>query len=240
MPRLAARPPAARRSPARHPDPAPRSPGDDYGPDGKPTAAVLRAVGDPPQGTPMTDAAFDRLHTEFAVELVDGRLDYLPMPYDLHAAIVHFLTVALIDHLRATHPGAALRGSKIRVRIPEWARSRRDTREPDVVLLLDPDDARRGPEVWTGADLCVEVVSPDDPDRDHDAKRTEYAAAGVSEYWIVDPRERTDADDRGRSVRVLTLEGGAYAERVFGDGEQAASPLLPGLTVGVSECLAGA
>ena len=238
MPLLNPAPPAARR--------VPRAPGvragepTECGPLGKPTLAMLKAVGDPPDGTPMTEAAFDRLLTEFGVELVDGRLDYLPMPYDLHAGIVHFLTLAFVDHLRALDSSAAVRGSKIRIRIPEWARTDRNTREPDLVLLLDPADRRRGEEFWTGADLCVEVVSPDDPDRDHVVKRPEYAAAGIPEYWIVDPRDRTPADDRGRTVRVLTLDGAAYRERVFGEGEAAAGELLPGFAVDVAACLAGA
>ena len=238
MSRLAPPPPAARR--------VPRTPGfravklSECGPLGKPTPAMLRAVDDPPDGTPMTEAAFDRLVTEFGVELVDGRLDYLPMPYDLHAGIVHFLTRVFDHHLLANFPDAVLRGSKIRIRIPEWARTNRQTREPDLVSLLDPRDRRRGREVWTGADLCIEVVSPDHPDRDYVVKRPEYAAAGISEYWIVDPRDRTPEDGRGRSIRVLTLDGDAYRERLYEEGDTAASVLLPGLTVNVTACLAGA
>ena len=239
---LAPAPPAARRPPRGVGRPSAatvggrrlRDPLGEYGPDGKPTAAALRAAGDPPQGAPLTDAAFDRLVTEFAVELVDGRLSYLPMPRDLHGLICNHLFRRLDRLLTTAHPGAVLQTRNVRVRVPGR------TREPDLVVLLDGDDPRRGPEVWTGADLCVEVVSPDDPDRDHDAKRAEYAAAGVPEYWIVDPRDRTAADDRGRSVRVLSLENGTYAEAVYGDGKDTISPLLPGLTFGVTACLAGA
>ena len=237
MPQLAP-PPSARR--------VPRAPGfravklSECGPLGKPTPAMLDAVGDPPDGTRMSEAAFDRLVTEFSVELVDGRLDYLPMPYDLHAGIVHFLTLEFVDYFRGIESMAVVRGSKIRIRIPERARTNRQTREPDLVSLLDPDDRRRGREVWTGADLCIEVVSPDHPDRDYVLKRPEYAAAGISEYWIVDPRDRTSEDGRGRSIRVLTPEDGAYRERLYEDGDTAASVLLPGLTVDVTACLAGA
>ena len=39
-------------------------------------------------------------------------------------------------------------------------------REPDLVVLRDAGDPRRRNDFWTGADLVVEVVSPDDPDRD--------------------------------------------------------------------------
>ena len=216
-------PPAARRRSA------------EGGPLRKPTPAMLRAVDDPADGTPLTEAAFDRLVTEFHAELVDGRLDYLPMPDDLHARIVRHLRWLLENVLRADWPGAALAGQDITVRPPTGR-----GRIPDLVILLNGDDPRRGSARWTGADLCMEVVSPDDPDRDHVVKRAEYAAAGVSEYWIVDPRDRTPEDGRGRSIRVLTLDGGAYRGRVHEEGETARSGLLPGLTADVTACLAGA
>ena len=50
----------------------------------------------------------------------------------------------------------------------------------------------------------VEVVSPDDPGRDLVEKRADYAEAGIAEYWIADPRDQT--------IRVLTLQDGAYVE----------------------------
>ena len=36
-------------------------------------------------------------------------------------------------------------------------------------------------------DLAVEIVSPDSTERDWQTKHAECAAAGVREYWIVDP-----------------------------------------------------
>ena len=183
----------------------------------------------------MTAEQYAARTLEFRAELVDDRLDYLPMPRDLHAAIVQYFNRLLDRYLLANHPDAALRGEHIRVRIRPGR-----AREPDLVALLDGADPRRGPEEWTGADLCVEVVSPDDPDRDYLAKRRDYAAAGVREYWIVDPRDRTPEDPRGRTVRVLTLENGTYRETIYEEGETATSPLLPGLTIDVAPCLAGA
>ena len=218
------RPPAAVRRAARR------------GVRGKPTPAMLAAVGDPPDGTPMAAAVYAARTLEFHAELVDGRLDYLPMARSLHSRIVRFLFRLLDGHLAAQHPAAALDCQHVRLRV-----AARRAREADfTVLLAGEADPRHGLDLWTGADLAVEVVSPDDPDRDYLAKRADYAAAGVTEYWIVDPRERTPEDDRGRSIRVLTLEGGAYRETVYEEGETAAGTLLDGLTVGVSACLAGA
>jgi hypothetical protein len=53
------------------------------------------------------------------------------------------------------------------------------------------------------------VVSPgkENEDRDYRYKRSEYAARGIAEYWIVDPEH-----DR---VTVLVLANGLYGAAVF-------------------------
>jgi Putative restriction endonuclease len=62
--------------------------------------------------------------------------------------------------------------------------------------------------------------------RDLVTKPKEYARAGISEYWIVDPRlER---------ITVLTLKGKRYETAgVYGPGERAPSLLLPEFAVDV-------
>ncbi|MDD9989067.1 MAG: Uma2 family endonuclease [Spirochaetaceae bacterium] len=73
----------------------------------------------------------------------------------------------------------------------------------------------------------VEVVSPDDPDRDLVEKRADYAEAGISEYRIADPRDAT--------ITVLSLRGDTYVEHgSFARGSSAGSPLLEGFSVDVA------
>ena len=106
-------------------------------------------------------------------------------------------------------------------------------REPDLLLLRDRHDPRNRNRFWLGADLVVEVVSPDGEERDWIEKRADYAEGGIPEYWIVDPPEET--------VTVLTLDGEAYVEHgVFGDGEAATSVLLPGFSVDVASVFGAA
>ncbi|MEO1671898.1 MAG: Uma2 family endonuclease [Cyanobacteria bacterium J06631_2] len=71
--------------------------------------------------------------------------------------------------------------------------------------------------------LVVEVVSPGkvNRDRDYRYKRSEYAARGIAEYWIVDPQIS--------KVTILFLNEGFYDENVF-EGDQAiASSVFPQL-----------
>lgn len=159
--------------------------------------------------------------TNRPIEFVGGQIEVLPMPTHQHQAILKFLFLVLHTYL---HPrGGTAVFAPLRVQVGPGM-----YREPDLVALLDAGDPRLQNRYWLGADLVLEVVSPDDPDRDIVDKRRDYAAAGIREYWIVDPRVET--------VTVLRLAGGVYVEHgVFGRGAQAASALLEGFTVGVAD-----
>jgi Uma2 family endonuclease len=71
--------------------------------------------------------------------------------------------------------------------------------------------------------LVIEVVSPDSIKRDYRHKRSEYAALGIPEYWIVDPLEA--------KITLLQLEEGFYDETVLHDRQPLCSPLFPDLTL---------
>ena len=158
------------------------------------------------------------------------------MPRDLSRAIARHLNWLFENYLRARHPAAELGGRDIRIRIRPG-----QAREPDQAVLLDGADPRRGPEEWLGADLCVEVVSPDDPDRDYEAKRIDYAAAGVSEYWIVDPRPPHAAGrPRPHDPRADVGERRLSGDGVRGGRGRPRGVLLDGFEVDVTACLAGA
>jgi Uma2 family endonuclease len=101
-------------------------------------------------------------------------------------------------------------------------------REPDLLLVSDAGDPRRDNDYWRGADLVMEIVSPDDPQRDTQVKRGDYAEARIPEYWIVNPLDET--------ITVLTLAGTEYAEHgVFRRSDRAESALLKGFVTGVAD-----
>lgn len=178
----------------------------------------------PPQGR-WSEEAFLWLtdHSNALVEFDNGHIEVLPMPTDDHQSILKrllFLFVAFFEPL-----GGIVQFAPLRLRIPGGK-----YREPDLLVLLKADDPRRANRFWLGADLVVEVISPDNPDRDRIDKRYDYAETGVSEYWIVDTTVKT--------ITVLRLEKDAYIEHgVFGAGTQATSALLTGFQVSVDAIL---
>ncbi len=113
----------------------------------------------------------------------------------------------------------------LRLRIRE-----RRYREPDLLLVRDANDPRRQNRYWLGADLVLEVVSPDKGERDLTTKRGDYAEARIPEYWIVDPQSET--------ITILRLAGDHYEEHgIFSRGARATSALLPNFVVDVAAAL---
>ena len=81
--------------------------------------------------------------------------------------------------------------------------------------------------------MVVEIISPDDPDRDLIDKRHDYATAGIAEYWIIDPR-----DD---SIQVFHLRDGTYSDGIRAiSGQSAESKVLSGFRTDVAELFARA
>ena len=161
--------------------------------------------------------------TDTRYELVNGELVVMPPESDLNQRIAIFL---LIYFSQQGIPAYRLRvGTEMVV-----SGSRATTRLPDLVVLSEElatalEGASRSTVTldMPPPELVVEVVSPGKKgiDRDYRYKRSEYAARGIAEYWIVDPIE-------GR-VTVLEWVEGLYEERVFQGNERIVSPLLPDL-----------
>ena len=145
----------------------------------------------------------------------------MPRPTSTHQAILSFLNDLFKAHVSPL--GGVVLFSALRLRIREGK-----FREPDLLLLRDRRDQRYRDRFWLGADLVLEVVSPDRPERDLVEKRGDYAEAGVPEYWIVDPRIST--------VTVLALKAGSYVEHwVFSRSEVATSATFPDFQADVAE-----
>jgi Uma2 family endonuclease len=162
-------------------------------------------------------------HSRRLLEFDDGYIEVLPMPTDKHQAISQFIFLALLAFIQRI--GGKVQYAPLRLQIRSGKH-----REPDILLVRDANDPRRQNRYWLGADLVVEIVSPDDPDRDTKIKRADYAEAGVPEYWIVNPEDET--------ISVLLLKGDAYTEHgIFHRSEMATSALLNSFTVSVDAVL---
>ena len=73
--------------------------------------------------------------------------------------------------------------------------------EPDITVVCDP--GKLDDQGCKGApELVIEILSPSTQRHDRLTKLNLYQRAGVGEYWIVNPEDRT--------VQVMLLENGLY------------------------------
>lgn len=168
---------------------------------------------------------FLKFHTNRMAELVDGRLEILPMPTWLHQLILEFLFDQIRDHLRMGKIGGKVLMAPLPARLFPGT-----IREPDL-LYVRPEHLPTNIQSYPDRiDLAVEIVSSgaDARKRDYIDKRTDYAKAGVAEYWIIDPEELL--------VTVLTLAGTEYqVAQECHPGDNARSVLLNGLNIAVDK-----
>ncbi|HJZ48533.1 MAG TPA: Uma2 family endonuclease [Roseiflexaceae bacterium] len=159
--------------------------------------------------------------TNQLIEFTDGVIEVLPMPTKYHQAISKILFLALLAVVQSIDGDVFYAPLRVQVRSRKF-------REPDLLLVLDKNDPRAQDEYWLGADLVMEIVSPDRPQRDTEEKPRDYAEAGIPEYWIVNPLDET--------ITLLILRGDAYTVHgVYRRGERVASLILDGFSVNVGQ-----
>jgi Uma2 family endonuclease len=136
-------------------------------------------------------------------ELIDGRAyDMCPAPSRGHQAMVVEL-VRQIGNFLVDKP-CEIYVAPFDVRLPKAneADDQVDTVvQPDIAVICDPeklDEAGcRGAPDWV-----VEVLSRRTATKDQGEKRDAYERAGVREYWLVHPTDRT--------LMIYRLADGAY------------------------------
>jgi Uma2 family endonuclease len=168
--------------------------------------------------------------TETRYELVNGELVPIPPETRLNARIAMFLVTEFLKLV--PFQLICCKDTEIEV-TGRYATARL----PDVMILTEALDRILGDARGTitrnmpPPQLVVEVVSPgkENEDWDYRYKRSEYAARGIAEYWIVDPM--------AEQVMILQWFEGLYEERVFRGNGCLASPLFGELDLTVERLM---
>jgi len=149
----------------------------------------------------LTRADFERLPEEGRWEVVEGSVILVPPPEIEHQEVCDRLNRLLFVKLQ---PLGACVVSALSVFIPRPPKSYGEiqSRVPDVIV------SRRKPQRYFEAgqppELVIEVLSTPRGNVERSEKVDDYAHAGISEYWIVDPFKR--------AVEVYRMDdGGEYA-----------------------------
>ena len=127
-----------------------------------------------------------RLPEEERVELIDGVIYDMAAPTDKHQIIGNEIYARFRDYIRKN------KGKCITITAPLDVQLDCDNKtmvQPDVVIVCDRNKFKEG-RVFGAPDLIVEVLSESTKKKDIIIKGAKYSAAGVREYWLVDPKKK--------------------------------------------------
>lgn len=169
--------------------------------------------------------------TDNFYELENGELIVMPSESELNQRIAmfllaYFLKLGIPYYRLRMKTEIAVNSKMVGVRVPdlvifseELAEEMKEAKRSLVLMDMTPPL------------LVVEIVNPNQENRDYRYKRSEYAARGITEYWIVDPMQK--------KVTVFEWVEGFYDEHIFTDDMVIYSPLFSDIKLTVGEVLQG-
>jgi Uma2 family endonuclease len=148
-------------------------------------------------------------------EWVAGEVQLMSPVTLWHRDTLDFLTALLRHYCESTGAGT-VRSAGYKMK----TEARPAGREPDILFVASANEGRLRETFLDGpADLVVEIVSPESAGRDRGEKFFEYEAAGVREYWLLDPpRRRAEwyvLQSDGAYTSVPPDENGVYHSQVL-------------------------
>jgi len=163
----------------------------------------------------MTEEAFVAWCDEdVKAEWVNGEVIEMTPSNVKHVDIAGFLLILM--RAFATHHNL---GTVLGPECPIRLAAQRTRRVPDLLFVAqERADIIQPTHIEGPPDLVVEIVSPESVARDWREKYLEYEAAGIREYWVVDPMaERVEAYalDEAHRYAVLPEKEGRIESRIL-------------------------
>ncbi len=170
----------------------------------------------PPNEKMSFEEYIEWLDEDTRAEWVDGKIELMPSPASIeHQDLGSFLESVLRIYVEAYDLGKIVRAPYV-MKMAAISRGR----EPDLIFIrrermhLLTRNYLDGP-----ADLAIEIISPESKQRDSEIKFAEYEVAGVREYWMLDPDNRTSEffqlGDNGRYYTAAAGSDGFYRSKVI-------------------------
>ena len=117
------------------------------------------------------------------VELIDGWIYDMSAPTSIHQILTGNIFAALLTFVMTEGGECLPLVSPVDVQLNC---DNRTMVQPDVVVVCDRDKVVRRC-VYGAPDMIIEILSPSTRKKDMLTKLHKYEAAGVREYWLVDP-----------------------------------------------------
>lgn len=176
------------------------------------SAMSRKTFAEPPAAPELSLDEWFALPEDEPGELVDGRLVEEEVSDYLHELLVMLLGRLLGNWI--SPQGGLVAGSEAKFAVGSGR-----GRKPDLTVYLP--GSRRPPArglIRVPPDIAIEIVSPTPRDgrRDRVEKLADYAAFGVSWYWLLDPQLRSlevlELDAQGRYLHVLGASTGTLTK----------------------------
>jgi Uma2 family endonuclease len=110
--------------------------------------------------------------------------------------------------------------------------------QPDITVVCD--EKKRGPEGCRGApDFTAEILSPSNTAIEMERKFELYRQAGVREYWVLDPEQKTLRAYRFNAAGKAGEADAPILTRSYGPGDTAVLEVLDNLEIALGPVFAG-
>ena len=154
--------------------------------------------------TYTVDDIYDLPNGERA-ELINGKIYFMAPPTRSHQRLVHFFDRTIGNYIKSNGGECEVYPAPFAVFLNQ---DDHNYVEPDILIVCDP--SKLDEKGCHGApDWIIEIISPGNKEMDYYKKLFKYQAAGVREYWIVDPTKEM--------VMVYRFEKETMEEYSFGE-----------------------
>lgn len=154
-------------------------------------------------------------------ELIDGQIYYMAPPNRNHQKISGYLYSEIYNYIKRKNGECEVYSAPFAVFLNE---DDINYVEPDISVICDlsklDDKGCHGAPDW-----IIEIVSSGSKSRDYMTKLFKYRAAGIREYWIVDPDKKM--------VSVYSFEKNSVEQ--YGFDENVPAGIYEGFTIQIGD-----
>lgn len=118
-------------------------------------------------------------------QLVNGKLIFMPSPFDIHQKISGNLFLEMGFFVKKNQLG------EVRYAPLDVHFDKENLYQPDLLFISNARKHIIKKHIYGAPDLVVEILSEGTKNVDEDEKMKVYGQFNVLEYWIIDPNEQT-------------------------------------------------
>jgi len=179
-----------------------------------------------------TYADYAKWAIEERLEIIKGKVFTMsPTPGSLHQRISQRISLKIGNYL--TGKSCEIFSAPFDVRLPRLTGNDREiitVVQPDICVICEP--SKIDDKGCVGApDIIVEILSPGNNKKELKNKYEVYEEAGVTEYWIIHPQEKT-------FLKYTLIDRSFVPSKLLTIGDDVSTPVLPGFVLNLDELFA--